>query len=63
LPAGETRMNINESNEVYGRITRVINELKMARQSVTIFKVSEMTGIDPFIVFQYFYEKGLLRGK
>ncbi|MBI4962605.1 MAG: hypothetical protein HY913_04950 [Desulfomonile tiedjei] len=56
-------MNINESNEVYGRITRLINELKMARQSVTIFKVSEMTGIDPFVVFQYFYEKGLLRGK
>jgi hypothetical protein len=56
-------MDINEGNEVYGRITRVINELKMARQSVTIFKVVELTGIDQFVVFQYFYEKGLLRGK
>ncbi|MDA8407577.1 MAG: hypothetical protein ACLPVO_18250 [Desulfomonilaceae bacterium] len=56
-------MDINESNEVYGRITRVINELKMSRQSVTIFKVVELTGIDQFIVFRYFYEKGLLRGK
>jgi hypothetical protein len=56
-------MNINESSEVYGRITRVINELKMARQSVTIFKVSELTGLDPMVVFQYFYDKGLLRGK
>ncbi len=55
--------NINESNEVYGRIARVINELKMARQSVTIFKVVELTGIDQFVVFRYFYEKGLLRGK
>jgi hypothetical protein len=60
---GEEKMDINESSEVYGRITRVINELKMARQSVTIFKVVEMTGIDQFVVFQYFYEKGLLRGK
>jgi len=56
-------VNINESNEVYGRITRVINELKMARQSVTIFKVVELTGLEPFVVFQYFYDKGLLRGK
>ena len=56
-------MDINESNEVYGRITRVINELKMARQSVTIFKVVELTGIDQFVVFRYFYEKGLLCGK
>jgi hypothetical protein len=60
---GGRRMNINESNEVYGRITRVINELRMARQSVTIFKVVELTGIDQFVVFQYFYDKGLLRGK
>ena len=60
---GEDTMDINEGNEVYGRITRVINELKMARQSVTIFKVVELTGIDQFVVFQYFYEKGLLRGK
>ena len=60
---GEEDMDINEGNEVYGRITRVINELKMARQSVTIFKVVELTGIDQFVVFQYFYEKGLLRGK
>ncbi len=56
-------MDINENNEVYGRITRVINELKMDRKSVTVFKVSEMTGIDQSIVFQYFYDKGLLRGK
>jgi hypothetical protein len=56
-------MNINENNEVYGRITRVINELKMSRKSVTIFKVSELTGLDPLVVFQYFYEKGLLKGK
>jgi len=56
-------MNINQNTEVYGRITRVINELKMARQSVTVFKVVELTGIDQFVVFQYFYENGLLRGK
>jgi hypothetical protein len=57
------RMDINENSEVYGRITRVINELKMARQSVTIFKVVELTGIDQFVVFQYFYDNGLLRGR
>jgi hypothetical protein len=56
-------MDINRNDEVYGRITRVINELRMARQSVTIFKVVELTGIDQFVVFQYFYENGLLRGK
>jgi hypothetical protein len=56
-------MDINKSDEVYGRIRRVINELKMAKQSVTIFKVVELTGIDQFVVFQYFYENGLLRGK
>ncbi len=56
-------MNINENDEVYGRITRVINQLKMARQSVTIFKVVELTGLDSFVVFQYFYTKGLLKGK
>lgn len=56
-------MDINQSDEVYGRITRIINQLRMERKSVTIFKVSEMTGISPSIVFQYFYEKGLLRGK
>lgn len=56
-------MDINRSTEVYGRITRVINELKMARQSVTVFKVVELTGIDKFVVFQYFYDNGLLRGK
>lgn len=56
-------MDINQSNEVYGRITRIINQLRMERKSVTIFKVSELTGIEPSIVFQYFYEKGLLRGK
>ncbi len=56
-------MQINESNEVYGRIARVINELKMSRQSVTIFKVAEITGIDKSIIFRYFYDKGLLRGK
>lgn len=56
-------MDINESNEIYGRITRVINELRMARQSITVFKVVELTGIDQFVVFRYFYEKGLLRGK
>jgi hypothetical protein len=56
-------MNINESNEVYGRIARVINELKMDRKPVTVFKVCELTGLDPLIVFNYFYEKGLLKGK
>jgi hypothetical protein len=56
-------MDINANSEVYGRITRVINELKMARQSVTIFKVVELTGIDQFVVFRYFYEQGLLKGK
>ncbi len=56
-------MSINENNEVYGRITRVINELKMARKSVTVFQVSEITGLPPRIVFQYFYDKGLLKGK
>jgi hypothetical protein len=56
-------MDINANSEVYGKITRVINELKMARKSVTVFKVVEMTGIDQFVVFQYFYEQGLLRGK
>ncbi len=56
-------MDINKSTEVYGRITRVINELKMARQSVTIFKIAEITGIDKGVIFQYFYENGLLRGK
>jgi hypothetical protein len=56
-------MDINRSSEVYGRITRVINELKMARQSVTVYKVAELTGIDNHIVFLYFYENGLLRGK
>ncbi len=56
-------MNINEDNSVYRHITRVINELRMARQSVTVYKVVELTGIDQFTVFRYFYEKGLLRGK
>jgi hypothetical protein len=53
-------MNINESNEVYGRITRVVNELRMDRKKPTIFKVVELTGIDPAVVFQYFYEKRLI---
>ncbi len=56
-------MDINQSDAVYGRITRIINQLRMERKSITIFKVSELTGISPSIVFQYFYEKGLLRGK
>ncbi len=56
-------MDINQSNEIYGRITRVINELKMERKSVTVYKVAELTGLDPLIVFNYFYEKGLLKGK
>jgi predicted transcriptional regulator len=56
-------MDINKNDEVYGRITRVINELKMARQSVTIFKIAEMTGIERSVIFQYFYENGLLRGR
>lgn len=56
-------MDINANSEVYGQIARVINELKMARQSVTIFKVVELTGLDQFVVFQYFYENGLLKGK
>jgi hypothetical protein len=25
--------------------------------------VVELTGLDQFVVFQYFYEKGLLKGK
>jgi hypothetical protein len=60
---GVSVMNINEDNSVYRHITRVINELRMARQSVTVYKVVELTGIDQFTVFRYFYEKGLLRGK
>jgi hypothetical protein len=56
-------MDINKNDAVYGRIARVINELKMARQSVTVFKVAELTGIDQYVVFLYFYENGLLRGK
>jgi hypothetical protein len=56
-------VDINQSNEVYGRITRLINELRMARESVTIFKIHELTGIDKHVIFQYFYENGLLRGK
>lgn len=56
-------MDINQSSEVYGQITRVINELKMARESVTIFKIHEITGIDKFVIFRYFYDNGLLRGK
>jgi hypothetical protein len=56
-------MDINRSSEVYGRITRVINELRMSRESVTVFKVVELTGIDQFVVFRYFYENGLLKGK
>ena len=56
-------MDINQSDEVYGRITRIINQLRMERKSVTIFKVAELTGIDSSVVFQYFSEKGLLRGK
>jgi hypothetical protein len=56
-------MDINQSNEVYGRITRIINQLRMERKSITIFKVVELTGLEPSVVFQYFYEKGLLRGK
>ncbi|MCA1961269.1 MAG: hypothetical protein LDL33_10770 [Desulfomonile sp.] len=56
-------MDINKNNEVYGRITRCINKLKMARESVTVYKVSELTGIDNRVVFLYFYENGLLKGK
>jgi predicted transcriptional regulator len=56
-------MDINKNDEVYGRIARVIMELKMSRQSVTIFKVAELTGLDRHVVFMYFYEKGLLKGK
>jgi hypothetical protein len=63
LTGERTAMNINESNEVYGRITRVINELRMARESITVFKVSELTGLDQLVVFYYFYDKGLLKGK
>ncbi|MGD9819317.1 MAG: hypothetical protein AB7V04_11535 [Desulfomonilaceae bacterium] len=56
-------MDINQNDEIYGRITRIINQLRMERKSITIFKVVEMTGLDSSVVFQYFYEKGLLRGK
>ncbi len=56
-------MDINENNAVYGAITRAVNELKMERKSVTVFQIAEKTGIDQFVVFQYFYDKGLLRGK
>jgi hypothetical protein len=63
MQAGSRTMDINESSEVYGRITRVINELKMARESVTVFKVSELTGIDQLVVFYYFYNNGMLKGK
>jgi hypothetical protein len=63
MQAGSRAMNINESSEVHGRITRVINELKMARESVTVFKVSELTGLDQLVVFYYFYNNGMLKGK
>ncbi len=56
-------MDINKDSSVTWQITRVINELKMEKKSVTIFKVVELTGLDQFVVFQYFYENGLLRGK
>jgi hypothetical protein len=56
-------MDINRNDAVYGRITRVINELKMARESVTVFKVAQLTGLEEHVVFMYFYENGLLRGK
>ncbi|MEW6532216.1 MAG: hypothetical protein AB1473_15380 [Thermodesulfobacteriota bacterium] len=56
-------MDINKSSEVYGQIARVVNELKMSKQSVTIFKVHELTGIDKYVIFLYFYEHGLLKGK
>ncbi len=56
-------MDINKSDEVNGRITRVINELRMARQPVTVFKIHELTGIDKHAIFMYFYNNGLLRGK
>lgn len=53
----------NRYNEVYGRIARAINELKMSKMSVTVFKVHQMTGIDQYAIFRYFYDKGLLKGK
>ena len=56
-------MNINQSNEVSARITRVINELRMEKKSVSVFKVHELTGIDQHTIFMYFYSNGLLRGK
>jgi len=56
-------MDINKSSEVFGQIARVVNELKMSKQSVTIFKVHELTGIDKYVIFLYFYENGLLKGK
>ncbi|MFH0823833.1 MAG: hypothetical protein V2B18_13875 [Pseudomonadota bacterium] len=56
-------MDINTGNEVYGRITRVIADLRMDKKSVTIFKVHELTGIDNKTIFLYFYENGLFRGK
>ncbi len=56
-------MDINKNSEVYGQISRIINQLKMERKSITVFKVVEMTGIDQFVVFRYFYDNGLLRGK
>lgn len=56
-------MDINQNSEVHWKIARTINELKMARESVTVFKVAELTGIDKIVVFYYFYNNGLLKGK
>ncbi len=56
-------MDINKDDSVNWQITRVINQLKMEKKSVTIFKVVELTGLDQYVVFLYFYENGLLRGK
>ncbi len=56
-------MDINKGSEVYSRIHQAVMELKMSKKPVTLFKVAEMTGIDKMVIFQYFYEEGLLRGK
>lgn len=56
-------MDINKGSATYNRIHRAVMELKMSKKPVTLFKVAEMTGIDRMVIFQYFYEEGLLRGK
>lgn len=57
-------MDINEHGSgAYLQIEQVVNDLRMSKKPITIFKVAELTGIDKGLIFQYFYDKGLLRGK